>query len=101
MNAGSRECAAGVSDGVGRDIHCDNSCRIGQFRRSISGAAAGVENTAPIRKARRKPVARQVLIEQVEIDEARYDALARELKPRELRPSDLRPSDLRQCSALP
>ena len=86
VNAGPREFAQGMVDGLRRNIHGDDGGGVGQFRGAVSGAAACVENTAAVCKARGEPVARQVLIEEVGIDEARYDALAGELK---------------QCATLP
>src|ERR1039457_4062061 len=71
---------AGVLDRFGRDIDGRDALRhIGQFRRSIARAAAGIQDALAARQAHREVVARHVLVEQVDIHFAGDEAFAGEL----------------------
>src|ERR1017187_859402 len=77
---GQRIVGAGVLNRFGRDIDARDALRhIGQFRRPITGAAAGVQHALAARQAHREVVARHVLVEQVDIHFAGDQAFAGEL----------------------
>src|ERR1035438_10138398 len=77
---GQRVVGAGVLDGCGRDIDGRDALRyIGQFRRSVAGAATGIQDALATGQAHREVVARHVLVEQVDIHFAGDEAFAGEL----------------------
>ena len=77
---GERVVGAGVFHGCGRDIDGrDAFGHIGQFRGSVAGAAAGIQDAFGAGQAHREVVARHVLVEQVDIDLAGDEPFAGEL----------------------
>jgi hypothetical protein len=77
---GANVVFGGVGDGVGADVDAgDGGSAVGQFGRTVAGAAPDIEDTLAAGEAGGEGVAGEVFVPEVDVDLAGDDAFAGEL----------------------